>query len=789
MCIHLATAITLYFSLMTFLSAEVITHVSSKDLVAGEMIQVTYQVTDLPFAPPPPRITVPGASFSYSNNRVDRANGKLYYTFYYEFKAGEPGVFTIPSLDFNAKGTIVSSQKIQLTVHHLDRLHQGSLKTNGRTHSYYTLLSSNKTQLYPNQSTRVKFKVYIPEVLNVALWGLPLGEKENCNAWRFKTPSNLDTAERIVIAGKIYQIAMFQANLTAGKTGPATLGPLKTRIVHNVKIYTPRGISTKALNIHVVSEPLHLTVLPLPPNAPENFNGAVGRFQIEAEIDAKSEIKDSESIQATVRIGGIGNLSGLIPPTLTKLKAWQLIAQNETDRGKNRKNIGGITEFTYLIQPKLLKEKSLETTTPGFIFTYLDPELSAFRTIELPGKPITILKSETTSAEETSSNTPQEPAQLDINDIITKVIPLNKNSWLQALSIHFISIIHTIFAVLAMAILAIKIKRTLASRKLLLQDYFLKKQEFKALTQTETDFLKSAGNFVEKWIDTTKHPEALVVIKERDAKCFRPEEEREAVLNDSNRNKIIALIKKCTFLILVPLCITTVKATEDPASSSFKTGVEMYQNDHFENALNEFKKAPNSAQNLYNIGNCYYRMKNPANAAYHYHLSLALDPDLIAATQNLKLIELENNSVTTTHTDLESWVSEVGIITYQNSLTVATWIVFLSILTLLMLKPHRSKLGIIIATLLVSLLLVCISLFGYMKHPKKPFNGLQKAIVMQNTKLHREPLENSQTTTTAPIASECYIIADRGEFMYVTLLSGEKAWILTNMIKSLSPSN
>ena len=58
---------------------------------------------------------------------------------------------------------------------------------------------------------------------------------------------------------------------------------------------------------------INVKVLPL--NSPESFNGAVGKFDIKLKTN-KTELNASESLQATVKVSGNGNLKLFSTPSI-----------------------------------------------------------------------------------------------------------------------------------------------------------------------------------------------------------------------------------------------------------------------------------------------------------------------------------------------------------------------------------------------------------------------------------------------------------------------------------------
>ena len=67
-----------------------------------------------------------------------------------------------------------------------------------------------------------------------------------------------------------------------------------------------------------------IEALPTPIEAPDEFAGAVGRFEIFAEVDATT-VPMNESVQMSVTIEGEGNIDALPDPKWTEFEGWRVI--------------------------------------------------------------------------------------------------------------------------------------------------------------------------------------------------------------------------------------------------------------------------------------------------------------------------------------------------------------------------------------------------------------------------------------------------------------------------------
>lgn len=128
--------------------------------------------------------------------------------------------------------------------------------------------------------------------------------------------------------------------------------------------------SYKDVKYSAKSQPLVLHIKPLPENGkPASFNGAVGKFSIQASTD-KNELKANEALNYKLKITGSGNikliqpLSVSFPPDFEKYDpktADTITAQND--------GITGSREYTYLVIPRHQGNFTIEPQK----FSYFNP--------------------------------------------------------------------------------------------------------------------------------------------------------------------------------------------------------------------------------------------------------------------------------------------------------------------------------------------------------------------------------------------------------------------------------
>lgn len=768
--------LTLVCLVSSIANARVHVITSSQNLITGENCYVTFAVEASNSAPVRPEIKVENAFFQLHDINIIAQQGKRYHILTYRFNSPNTGEFSIPATDFSSAPSDPKniSEPVTLAVRDKKTLNKhiansvaikepnGAVKN---TYPYYTQLVTEKTSLFPNEVTRLEYKIYLPKSINVAQWGLPTGERKNATAWRFETPDPRSINGDVVIEGITYQVGRFHTTVSGIKAGKAVLGPFKNRVVHHASLMNPRGqqfIDTREM--HPISETLELEILPLPPNPPAGFQGDVGSFQMSVDIESKAELKTTESIKAEVTLMGRGKFSEITPPSLTDDEHWKLISQSKRDLGELRKNINAFAEFTYLMQPANTSPAG-KTNTPGFSFSYLDPDLKAYRTLSQPGVPVSIKISDLNPESNSTTTAIALPSGQMLG--IIKGAEFAPEPWYKRLPL---SLVHIIPASLCLLIL-LKYARQKYQAMRLNQTH--KIIQHKALTELEKkdgeSFLKSASNYIQRWVDTEKHPELADIPQLRDDHCYKPQDPIK--LSVKRKADIINSLKKLTILLffIIP------QVSDASAEKHWEKG-------EYKEALTEYEsKLPTQSADLfYNIGNCYQKLSQPGNAALFYHRALLLDPYHSRAKHNLSVIQKQHNSVIPKsfikNGSLQEWISIFSLNTYYIAFSFCLWLIVLAILYVRIIKPN--KLTTIITLSMISAVTATFSGYAYFKHPdKEKITGAPFAIIAKSSKLTEQPITESSTITTAPPASECHILSSSGTYTYIQLADETKGWI------------
>lgn len=135
------------------------------------------------------------------------------------------------------------------------------------------------------------------------------------------------------------------------------------------------------------SDPISLTVKSLPrPGRPENFRGAVGRFDLQASA-APAAVRVGEPVTVTMKISGIGNLDNITLPEIPAGDRFQSYAPEvETKKTVTGGRMGGEKIFKQVFIP--LTEEA--DRIPAVSFSFFDPEKEEYRTLTAAPIPIKV---------------------------------------------------------------------------------------------------------------------------------------------------------------------------------------------------------------------------------------------------------------------------------------------------------------------------------------------------------------------------------------------------------------
>lgn len=348
--------------------------VSSNTVAIDEQFQISFtlNVSGKSFQPPSfdDFMILSGPNQSQSMQFVNgNMSQSLSFTYYLQPKAA--GTFKIGSATVQTGGKVLKTNPITITV---GKGNNSKGQSNGKEESVNDQISKNlfiksfvsKTNIYRGEGITVTYKLCTRiDIVDFNLNKMPMLD----GFWS----QDLDGPKELklhpeTINGIQYNVAEIKKTiLFPQRAGTLQIDKMEAQTVVRVRAQRKArtndpfgdffddpffGGNVQDIKHTVTSEPVKITVKPLPDNAPPSFSGAVGNFTLEAFLD-KTTTKANEPVTLKIKIAGKGNLK-LIDPVML-----QLPPDIETYDPKINDNIAvtidgvkGTRTFEYLLIPR-----------------------------------------------------------------------------------------------------------------------------------------------------------------------------------------------------------------------------------------------------------------------------------------------------------------------------------------------------------------------------------------------------------------------------------------------------
>ena len=168
-------------------------------------------------------------------------------------------------------------------------------------------------------------------------------------------------------AGRTYNVTELQTVIFPTVIGETSIEP--------AEIIIPGGFFSNGQILR--TQPTTLDVQILPQNAPSSYQGAVGRFDIRAEVDTNHTVIN-EPVTLKVTINGQGNINNLADPAWNDGTEWRAF---DSQASNSIKFEGGKLMGSRTYERILVPTQAGTLTIPVIEFSYFDPETSSYQTI------------------------------------------------------------------------------------------------------------------------------------------------------------------------------------------------------------------------------------------------------------------------------------------------------------------------------------------------------------------------------------------------------------------------
>ena len=441
--------------------------VSKKSLGLNENLRVDFKMNKDGDNFNPPSFegfrVVGGPNQSVSNMFV---NGKRTFskTYSYFLSPLEKGLITVGQATIEINGKIFKTLPVEVNVSESVEISKDPNDPNYIVNENLHLVAEvSNPKPFLNEGISIVYKLYYSPQINVTNVGeIETPEFENFWSQNIKIPRL--QIERGSYNGESYNYVTWKKTvLYPQKTGRLEILPLSLDV--SVDVPTNRRDFFGNRIYSQVSKKITagrrvIQVSELPDNAPSSFNGAVGDFDIEL-TTTKTDLNASESLQATIKISGKGNLKLFSPPSIEAPSSLEKYDPEYTENvSTNLAGMNGNISNTYTLVPQFQGKYPISSVD----FTFFNTSLKKYETLKTKEIIVNVLEGPTLLTEKVDPQNSTTPSNIlpSINQfkfIKTKPNLVNINSSSFINSTYFYIIIFLPFFIIILTVIFFKSKK------------------------------------------------------------------------------------------------------------------------------------------------------------------------------------------------------------------------------------------------------------------------------------------------------------------------------------------
>jgi len=378
---------------------------SSPTTSPGQPVEIVLTVRDARSADVPETLNAPGLRIQLygRSTRFEMNNFQITstLTFTYSVVPERTGEFDIPPFEVRVGGKTLRTNPLRLNVvdsgFGIPSAPSGLMppatdpglapQTQGQPLPFFGELVFSKKKAWVGEPIPIELRYYF--LGNI---GGEVGDRPNLTGEGFTTQKLNSVPKREqIVNGDNYVVFAFQTSITPAKSGMLEIPPasLEARLqlpgsvppgfddfFRNFGGMVPPGMFTNARQVSVETRPVQIEVSPLPKQGqPENFSGAVGKFQMEATVNPKKS-GPGDPVTLRVVVSGQGNFEAMGAPELTGAENWRTYPPSENFRPEDAVNFSGEKVYEFM-----LIARTDQTQTPGVTFSYFDPDTGKYETL------------------------------------------------------------------------------------------------------------------------------------------------------------------------------------------------------------------------------------------------------------------------------------------------------------------------------------------------------------------------------------------------------------------------
>ena len=372
-------------SQLLFSQVEFTANVSKKKLGINERLRVDFEMNSEGDNFSPPAFAgftvVGGPSQSVSHSWI---NGKRSFskTYTYILSPKKRGKFTIKQAEI-----VIEDETYKTIPINIEVVAAIAKPKNPNDPDYvaqeniHLVAEISNTSPYLNEAITIIYKLYVGPSVNVSNFN-PIDNPKFADFWSQNIDIKQLKIEQGVYKGQDYRFVILRKSvLLPQKTGKLTIEPLTLDVVVNVP--TNRrdffgGRQYQSVNQKVAAGNRTINVKPLPQEGkPASFTGAVGEFEFDVTTN-KTALKSGESLEASVKVSGRGNLKLFELPKLVLPSSLEVYEPEHKENVRtNLAGMSGKISDTYTIVPQFKGNYPVSKLE----FSYFNPKTAQYYTL------------------------------------------------------------------------------------------------------------------------------------------------------------------------------------------------------------------------------------------------------------------------------------------------------------------------------------------------------------------------------------------------------------------------
>jgi len=345
-------------------------------------------------------------SSQQSSIRMVNGRTSITLTLQNRYQALSEGSFEIPSFTVRAAGQTLSTQPLNFTVTPGGGGGGGAPAGGGGSggdgqvsaEDLFVTAEATKTSVLVGEPLVVEYRIWTRvDVSSYSLTRVP----EPQGFWvEDLTPEGQPEVEQLERNGRQYTTAVIRrVGLIPTGAGLRTIDPIGLDAQVRVRTRDPFDdffggsfFGTGNVRTSALSDPVTISVDPLPPGRPAAFSGMVGSLRLSASVDRDS-VASNEAVTLTVRATGEGHISAIPEPELDLPSDFEVfppeVSESVSELGAG---LSGQKTFEYVLIPRAPGTRELGPFRMG----YYDLGAREYRTAETGALSLTVSGTPTT---------------------------------------------------------------------------------------------------------------------------------------------------------------------------------------------------------------------------------------------------------------------------------------------------------------------------------------------------------------------------------------------------------